>query len=248
MATPSLQSLERGLAILAALNRIPGAGIDALSNDLELSRGTIYRLLETLRREGYVTRKHRGRYFADERSLVLGDGRSGWITEDNNAIVAHLSSILERPIYLTTPEGSNMILRALYDCGVRVTSHAEPSERRMLDTSWGQVYLAHCDARQQKVLLRLSNDRNQQNACVQKALEATLHRIRSNGFALSTHKTKCNHLAVPVLDSGRVIAAIAIHFMCDEMSVKGACARYLPMLNETARQISPARMDVPGKW
>ena len=54
MATPSLQSLERGLAILKALNAAPGMGIDSLSILLSLSRGTTYRLLETLRRGGYV--------------------------------------------------------------------------------------------------------------------------------------------------------------------------------------------------
>ncbi len=75
MATPSLQSLERGLSILKALNTAPGMGIDSLSTLLSLSRGTTYRLLETLRRGGYVERENvRGKYVVTDRVLCLSDG------------------------------------------------------------------------------------------------------------------------------------------------------------------------------
>jgi DNA-binding IclR family transcriptional regulator len=41
MSTKSLQSLERGLAILGSLNVRPAARLDTLSSDFGIPRGTL---------------------------------------------------------------------------------------------------------------------------------------------------------------------------------------------------------------
>ena len=108
MATPSLQSLERGLAALSAINRQPGSGIDALSSELRLSRGTVYRLLETLRRDGYVRRGTRGRYVPGERAQALSDGYKAhaWLNEDVVEILQELSARLKWSTLIASPERS----------------------------------------------------------------------------------------------------------------------------------------------
>ncbi len=52
----SVRSLERGLAVLAAINRRKLPSVMELARDTRLPRPTVYRLLETLSRGGFVTR------------------------------------------------------------------------------------------------------------------------------------------------------------------------------------------------
>ena len=52
----SVRSLERGLAVLAAMNRRKLPSVVELARDTRLPRPTVYRLLETLSRAGFVTR------------------------------------------------------------------------------------------------------------------------------------------------------------------------------------------------
>src|SRR5580704_6529100 len=52
----SVRALERGLAVLAAMNRHKIASVLELARETRLPRPTVYRLLETLGRAGYVTR------------------------------------------------------------------------------------------------------------------------------------------------------------------------------------------------
>lgn len=93
MVTPSLQSLERGLAVLETLNRVPGLGIDSLALMLNLTRGTTYRLLKTLLRDGYVDRSVcRGKYVVTERVLCLSDGFKASAHPENQVRRRRLSS------------------------------------------------------------------------------------------------------------------------------------------------------------
>jgi len=52
----AVRALERGLAVLAAMNRHKIASVLELARETRLPRPTVYRLLKTLGRAGYVTR------------------------------------------------------------------------------------------------------------------------------------------------------------------------------------------------
>ena len=51
-----VRSLERGLALLIAMNRRKLPSVVELARDTRLPRPTVYRLLETLNHAGFVTR------------------------------------------------------------------------------------------------------------------------------------------------------------------------------------------------
>ena len=251
MATPSLQSLERGLAALSAINRQPGSGIDALSTELGLSRGTVYRLLETLRREGYVRRGVRGRYAPGERAQALSDGYGAlnWITEDVIAILKDLSHRLKWSALLAAPEGTDMMVRAS-------TDHQSPfvklpvapgAHRSMLQSPCGLAYLAHCNHREQGVMLRRLQalpdahkrlDPNDLDATVKR-----LDRIRADGYAVHENPTAEVTIAVPVFRGDQVVGGLSMRYYASVMPISAACARYLGTLHDAARAI--AQVDYP---
>ena len=79
-----MRSLERGLAVLAAINRRKLPSVVELARDTRLPRPTVYRLLETLSRAGFVTRTSpHDRYCLAARVRTLSDGfvEDDWIAE-----------------------------------------------------------------------------------------------------------------------------------------------------------------------
>ena len=254
MATPSLQSLERGLAALSAINRQPGSGIDALSSELGLSRGTGSRLLETLRREGYVRRGVRGRYVAGERAQALSDGRSAlaWLTEDAQVILNDLSARLKWSTLVAAPEDTDMIVRASTDLDspfVKAPVAPGASYLSIHQAPCGRAYLAHCAERQQAAMLRrlqtIPDARKRLAADEVAATVKMLDRIRADGFTVHDNPTAEVTIAVPIFRAGRVVAGLSIRYFSSVMPVAVACTRYLGALHDAAEAIGRGGLSAP---
>src|SRR5215831_9157319 len=79
-----VRALERGLALLAAMNRHKVASVLELAGETRLPRPTIYRLLETLGRAGFVARSGSADRFCLARKVrILSDGfiDDEWISD-----------------------------------------------------------------------------------------------------------------------------------------------------------------------
>ena len=82
--TQSIQSLERGLQILELLNRQTGLTANQVAKQSGLTRGTAFRVLETLRNLGYLLRDpDSGCYWLQRRVCALADGfiEEAWINQ-----------------------------------------------------------------------------------------------------------------------------------------------------------------------
>ena len=80
----SVRSLERGLALLVAMNRRKLASVADLAQDVRLPRPTVYRLLDTLSHAGFVARDSAtDRYRPTHGVRALSDGfvDDEWIGE-----------------------------------------------------------------------------------------------------------------------------------------------------------------------
>ena len=78
----SVRSLERGLGLLVAMNRRRLPSVVELAHDTHLPRPTVYRLLETLSRAGFVARgSPHDRYCLTSKVRALSDGfaEDDWI-------------------------------------------------------------------------------------------------------------------------------------------------------------------------
>src|SRR5262249_47539791 len=118
----SVRSLERGLALLEAMNRHKLASVVELARETRLPRPTIYRLLETLQRAGFVARSgSNDRFCVARRVRTLSDG----FTEDEwiSAIAMPRMTAFTRefiwPLALFTFDEGRML--------VRETTHAASS-------------------------------------------------------------------------------------------------------------------------
>ena len=247
MATPSLQSLERGLAILKALNQIPGMGIDSLAAMLQLSRGTTYRLLETLRRDGYITRDGgRGKYAVTERVLCLSDGcrAAGELQDQAQPVLDDLSARYRWPVAIATPDGADMVLRATTDHKTPYVKrrYSTGSRRPMLFCSSGRVYLAHCNTAHREAMLSLLEtlpiNKEPLRAKHRDELARLLSGIQREGYSAYENAEHVTTLSVPIYKEEKVAGALLMRYFSSTMNVSTACERILPGLKQAANRIS----------
>src|SRR5216684_8843175 len=159
-STRPIRALNRGLEVLAELNRLERAAINTLAGEVRLPRTTTYRILETLRLAGYIERdSYDDCYRPTIMVRALADGF------DDEAMVAHIAkphlaalcAAIVWPIAIATPSGTAMVIRETtdrqsplaleqYGAGIRVP---------MLTSAAGRAYLAYCTPQQRETLLEL---------------------------------------------------------------------------------------------
>ena len=246
MPVKSLQSLERGLDILELVNRRPGTGIDDISAELRIKRGTTYRILETLRREGYLCRdQRRGRYLPGDRVNALSEGyrATGWLQDDARPILQSLSKKFLWPTSIAVPMGCDMVLRATTDDQTPYVKnrHSIGSCRPIIFTSTGLAYLAHCSPYHReaiyKMLRQKPNSRYLLKPAKLKELELVLRGVRKKGYAVFEHPDNVTQLAVPIFKKNLVIAGLSIRYFRSMIGVEAAASRFCSALRDAASKI-----------
>ena len=245
MQTSSIQSLQRGLAVLECVNRRNGASINEIAGMVGLARGTTYRVLETLRREGYLVKPEpRGPYWLASRVSGLSDGyqAEAWV-EAIKPIVEELSRRFLWPVTVATPDGIEMNLRATTDyMSPLVKRRFSAGHRRALwEASTGRVYLAFCSEEQQETLISLiaasvgakSRDVGKDG----QALARLIAPIKKLGYAFYEHDHSVTQLAVPIFVRKQVFGAIAIRYFSSVVSRAAALEKFLPSLRKAAGEI-----------
>ena len=109
-----VRSLERGLALLVAMNRRKVASVVELARDTRLPRPTVYRLLETLRQAGFVaygSSTDRFQLARQVRALSDGFADDEWITEIASPLMAEFTRELVWPVALMTFDEGRMLVR-----------------------------------------------------------------------------------------------------------------------------------------
>jgi hypothetical protein len=125
----SVRALERGLAVLAAMNRHKIASVLELARETRLPRPTVYRLLETLGRAGYVTRAGSADRFCLARQVrTLSDGfvEDEWISDIAAPLMGAFTQQHVWPVALMTFEEGSMLIRE--------TTH--PASSLSIDYGW----------------------------------------------------------------------------------------------------------------
>lgn len=142
-----IRAFARGLDLLAALNRHGGASALTLSRETGIPRPTVYRLLETLEREGYVARSPSDERWVlrlKVRSLSEGFEDEEWISAVAAPALYRLTERIGWPCDLCTLEGTAMVIRetthrvARFSIDRGMVGRALP----VLQNSVGQAWLA----------------------------------------------------------------------------------------------------------
>ncbi len=249
MQTSSIQSLQRGLAVLECVNRRNGAGINEIAAMVGLARGTTYRILETLRREGYLVKPEaRGPYWLSSRVSGLSDGyhAEAWV-QTITPMVEELSRKFLWPVTVATPDGIDMNLRLTTDYMSPLSKRRFSAGHRhpLWEMSTGRVYLAYCTPEQQETLIGVIaaavGAKSQVVGKDGKNLLRLVQAIRKVGYAFYEHEsTKVTQIAVPIFVRKQVFGAITIRYFSSVVSRPQALEKFLEPLRKVAADIGTA--------
>jgi IclR family transcriptional regulator, mhp operon transcriptional activator len=241
----SVRALERGLAVLAAMNRHKVASVVELANETRLPRPTVYRLLETLSRAGFVTRSGSADRFSLARKVrTLSDGfvDDEWITDIAAPVMAAFTAAHVWPVALMTFEEGRMLIRE--------TTHPESSlsidygmvGRRlpMLRTAAGRAYLAFCRANERRTILdMLDHSPWPEDRYDERRLPALLRAIRANGYALQDREInpKTSGISVPIRGE-RLLGCVSMVWIASALTIEEAQQQFLAPLRSLASRIA----------
>jgi IclR family transcriptional regulator, pca regulon regulatory protein len=246
------QSLERGLAILAAFTPDrPALGVSELARRLDLTRSTTHRYVATLATLGYLqqdepTRKYR----LGPRVLDLGFSMLGSL-ELREIAAPHLRRLTD-----VTGHTSNLAIRDDTDVILidRVRGRPGPYHHLEFTLHVGSRIPAYCSATGKALLAFLPRrdleqlldridltQRGPRTLTSKKALLAELERVRRTGFAVNDEELESalRSIAVPVRSrSGQVVAAVNIAIPWSPQPIIELASQHGPVLQDTARQIA----------
>lgn len=246
------QSLERGLAILAAFRpNQPLLGVSELARELDLNRSTTHRYIATLAKLGYLQHDARTRkYRLGPRVLDLGFTALSSM-ELREVSAPHLQRLSD--------ETGHTVNLGILDRGEVVYIERIRSARqgqRDIDlnlhvgsrlpaycTSMGKVLLAHLPAPELDALLdeiELSQ-RGPNTITDRERLLEELTRVREAGMATNNEELAygLRSIAAPVRShAGEVVAAINLAAHRSMISFEELVARLGPALQRTANEIS----------
>lgn len=166
----TMRGVVRTLLLLRSLNENNGARVSELAEKTAIPRPSLYRILETLRRLGYVRRAGEGeRYELTIQVRTLSDGfkDEAWIREAALPVMEALQRDIVWPTDVATFYDGAMWLRETTRRQSPLTIDAATVGLRlpMLKSATGKAYLAYCgDAEREAILQNLGRSRLPEDA------------------------------------------------------------------------------------
>jgi IclR family mhp operon transcriptional activator len=256
-----VRGLSRGLALLRALNAMPGGigGVSELARASRLHRTTVKRLLETLKAEGLVHQKDDGARYAlgfEVRSLSEGYVAADWIDRiAAPAMRAHVRE-LSWPSDLATPDGGFMIVRESTHRASLLSQHRATIGIKipMLVSSLGRAWLAWCKDEEREATLALLRNRSDdigKLANNEPYVRRVLKETRDRGYAMNRgewlSEASVTAIGFPIRSGRFAIGAVNLVLQNNAVSDRTIVRRYAPLLAALAKEISDGlnRMERP---
>jgi IclR family transcriptional regulator, mhp operon transcriptional activator len=253
-------ALQRGLSVLALVNKEKSVSIKTIHEGTGLHKATITRMLETLMDSGYVAKTARSTYVPTGRTLLLSQGYNlaSRVGDIAGPILVEFRRSVGWPSDIALYNDDSMIVvETSRDRGPLYFRRESGYRAPLLLTSIGLAYLAFCDAeRCDRIIKRLAtvadprNDLSRDRA----TLNRTLAEVRAKGFStmnrsysMQEYGGKVWDLAVPVHDGQHIYASINILMLRNACSEQDAIKRFLGPLQEVAVRLGNAiGSEIPG--
>ncbi len=247
-STLYVQSLATGIAVLDAFTAERASmSLPEIAAAAGITRSAAQRFAFTLEALGLLNKDPVSkRYSLSSRTLDSGCRylESHALLDRANPFLLELNRNAGETVNLAEPAGQDMIYIGRFPSPLRLLVHM-PVGRRipMYCSSTGRVYLAGLSDDEAYEALAAS-DRVKYTANTLTdvdALMAQVREAREQGYAYCKEEYYRGDLAlaVPVHDlNGRVVAGLQLSVSAAKWTVKRALSRFIPMMQETARQIS----------
>jgi IclR family mhp operon transcriptional activator len=254
-----VRGLSRGLAVLRALNTMPGGigGVAELARASGLHRTTVKRLLETLRAEGLVHHKDDGASYAlgfEVRRLSEGYVGAEWVDRVAAPAMREHLRALSWPSDLATPDGGFMIVRESTHRVSMLSQHRATIGIRipMLVSSLGRAWLTWCADEEREATLTLLRNRTdatgelaRDGAYVKRIVRET----RRRGYAVNkgewAAEASVTAIGFPVRIGAHAIGAINLVLQNNVVSDREIAMRYVPLLRSLAEEVSKGAARLP---
>lgn len=243
-----VQAFGRGLDVLVYLNRYDGATIGDVAKATEINRGIVYRLLETLREKGFVTKEPESpKYWLTSAVRNLADGFNDeeWVDTIAKPAVNALGTELIWPISLSTPSGNAMLVRASSDSqSPLVLNRFSRGFRFSIPRSAaGLAYLAYSTPQHRaaliEVLMRLLNDPDDLSLLRSPTLHSRLSKVVSQGYAsVRGQLNNTSAISVPIKSDDLVFGALSVRYFQSALSQAAAAKQFCQPLSDCADTIA----------
>ncbi|WP_282282711.1 DNA-binding transcriptional regulator KdgR [Pseudomonas sp. PS02302] len=253
LGSDMVSAVGRTLAVLEALGeREDDCGVSELAQQLDLSKSTVHRFLQTLKALGYVVQDAEDRYRLSVKLFELGaralpqlelvrEAEPGMrLLNDLTGETVHLGIFDEGAIVYVHKLDSRYTLRMYSRIGRRAPLYC---------TGIGKVLMAwRAEAEVRQILAQETFVRRTPNTLDSLAAYLTeLARVRELGFAEDHEEFEANMrcLAAPIRDRfGQVVAGLSVSFPCFRFR-EDLKAEYVEQMLATTARIS-AQMGAPA--
>jgi IclR family mhp operon transcriptional activator len=239
-----IRSIIRALDVLHAMNQRDGSQLLELHQLTGLPSPTLYRILSTLRRAGYVRSEGGGRYRLTERVRELGSGYTERlrIVDVATPIALRVTRKIRWPLAIGTLDGDAICVRysTMPYSPLAVQATTLGHRLGLLESAMGLAYLAFCDAPERAILGELLQGAAKAREPITDArLEELLSPTRRRGYGLRLPGSSGGSatVAVPIRVVGQVSALLSMTTFGRSMT-RATISKYVPVLRETAAEIA----------
>ena len=263
-----IQSLERGLHVLAKLREMRAASLHDLHRATGIPKPTLTRILYTLYRQGLVWQRMADGAFLPSH-LMLQRGRlddTAWLVEIASPVLERLCERVMWPSVLSVPRLDHMEVvetnspRAYFD---ELPAGPIGFRANLLRSASGRAYLAFCPDAEREAVLRRLRDRDvvghelaRDPVAVRRIVAATRRRgysVRAPDFGGHYSKTRRelddgrSSIAMPVRSGGHVLACINLTWRRKALTLSQVVDRYAGDLRKAVTTIE-GRLAASGAW
>ena len=242
-----IQSLERGLHVLAKLREMRAASLHDLHRATGIPKPTLTRILYTLYRQGLVWQRMADGAFLPSH-LMLQRGRlddTAWLVEIASPVLERLCERVMWPSVLSVPRLDHMEVvetnspRAYFD---ELPAGPIGFRANLLRSASGRAYLAFCPDAEREAVLRRLRDRDavghelaHDPVAVRRIVAATRRRgysVRAPDFGGHYSKTRRelddgrSSIAMPVRSGGHVLACVNLTWRRKALTLTQVVDRY----------------------
>ena len=217
----TVQVVSNALKILEILSNSQKCGVSELARTLGCQKGTVFRLLSTLKKEGYIIQDEESeKYYLSLKLFKIGSHRVNSLDFNMAAlpVITQLSQETKETIHLCTVENDQLVyiqkIESTYALKVTMMSRVGESTP-LYCTGVGKVLLANQGTEKiQRYLKNTELQKFTENTIVsQHDLIIELDKIRSAGIAYDNeeHELGVRCVAAPIFNQvGNTIAALSI--------------------------------------
>ena len=253
-----IRSLSNGLEVLIFLNRKDSASASELAKELNIPRASVYRILSTLEKKGFVF-KHPddGRYYMTPKVHALSDGYKDddQLTRISRPFLLHVTESLRWPVALAVISGVDLVLRDNTDnispLAIETFSRGYPVQ--ILGTASGPCILAYLSSTEQRDILNVLDASDRLKDQTEKNIEQILQKLKTvkrQGYSLHRRKRNKNYvgytrvsdltsLSIPIIKMDKkVIGALTIRYATSAVSNETALEEFKPVMMEAVSGIA----------